>query len=128
MPTKLVLSGFDELERELAALPVKLRDEADPILLRYARQAEAEVTAAYPFVTGALIAGVKIVERVARGVAALYTLATTAPHAHLYEFGTSHSRPHPTFLPITERERRASTVAVADLVRAEGLQVTGDRQ
>jgi hypothetical protein len=127
MPNRLELRGFDDLKRELAALPVKLQHDADPILLRSARQSEAQLTAAYPVVTGALRAGVKIVERVARGVATLYTLVSSAPHAHLYEFGTAHTAPRATFLPITERDRRAATVAVAELVRAEGLQVSGDR-
>jgi hypothetical protein len=127
VPNKLELRGFDELKRELAALPVKLQHDADPILLRYARQAEARVLAEYPIVTGALRAGVKIVERTARGVATLYTLVSSAPHAHLYEFGTARTAPRATFLPITERDRRAATVEVAELVRAEGITVGGDR-
>jgi len=127
MPNKIELRGFDDLIRDLTALPVKLQHGADPILLRYARVSEARLTAAYPVVTGALRAGVKIVERTARGVASLYTLVSSAPHAHLYEFGTARTTPRATFLPITEHDRRAATAAVAELVRAEGITVGGDR-
>jgi len=127
MSAKLELRGFDDLLRDLAALPATLNQGADPILLRHARQAEARVLAAYPIVTGALRAGVKIVERTARGVATLYTLVSSAPHAHLYEFGTARTTPRATFLPITERDRRAATAAVSEMVRAQGITVGGDR-
>jgi hypothetical protein len=127
MSAKLELRGFDDLVRDLAALPVTLQHGADPILLRHARASAARVQGAYPIVTGALRAGVKIVERTARGVATLYTLVSSAPHAHLYEFGTARTAPRATFLPITERDRRAATVDVAALVRAEGITVAGER-
>ena len=68
------LRGFDELRRELLALPETLKRESAPIELAHATAARAEVVAAYPEVTGALRAGVRIVERVAHGVATLYTL------------------------------------------------------
>jgi hypothetical protein len=106
---------------------VTLQRNADTVLLRAARQSEARVREAYPVVTGALRAGVKIVERVSRRVATYYTLVSSAPHAHLYEFGTARQAPRATFLPITERDRLAAVIAVADLVRAEGIQVGGDR-
>jgi hypothetical protein len=121
------LKGFDDLLRELATLPSTLRAASDPILLRHARVGESQLKAAYPVVTGNLRDGVQIEERVARGVAVLYTLRSGSPHAHLYEFGTAHTAPKATFLPITERERRAATVAVAEIVRAEGLTVEGQR-
>lgn len=127
MPVRMELKGFDELLRELETLPATLRAASDPILLRHARVGEAQVKAAYPVVTGNLRDGVTIEERVARGVAVLYTLRSGSPHAHLYEFGTAHTAPKATFLPITDRERRAATVAVADVVRAEGLTVGGDK-
>lgn len=127
MPNKLVLTGFKELRSELVALPDTVKRESAPILVRYARAAQTEVLAAYPTITGELRAGVRIVERVARGVATLYTLVTSAPYAHIFEFGSARSRPRATFLPISERERRASVVAVADMVEAKGLVVRGAR-
>lgn len=127
MPNKLQLSGFDQLTRDLSTLPTDLRAQTDSIVLQHARRAAELVRAAYPVVTGALRAGVKIIERVPRGIAVLYTVTSSAYHAHLYEFGTGHTRPHATFLPITERERRASTTAAADVVTRAGLKVTGVR-
>lgn len=127
MPNRLELRGFTELQRELAVLPRRLDAAADPVLLRYARRAAEQVRAAYPVVTGNLRAGVEILARTARGVATLYTLVSSSPHAHLYEFGTARTAPRATFLPITETERHDAVRAVADLVRAEGLTVAGDR-
>jgi hypothetical protein len=126
MSAKIELGGFDDLLRDLVALPVKLQHGADPILLRHARASQARVQGAYPVVTGNLRGGVKIVERTARGVATLYTLVSSSPHAHLYEFGTARTTPRATFLPITEHDRRAATADVAELVRAEGITVGGD--
>jgi len=127
MANQLRLSGVRELRAELAALPTDLRSGAIPILLASARRTVGLVVAAYPEVTGALKAGVKLIPRDARGVAALFTVATTAPHAHLIEFGTARTRPRAIFLPITERERRAAVSAVVALVETTGLDVTGDR-
>jgi hypothetical protein len=127
MPAQMILKGFDELRAQLAALPETLKRESAPIELAHATAAQAEVVAAYPDVTGELRAGVKVVARAAHGVATLYTLATTAAYAHIYEFGSVHQRPRPTFLPITERGRRDATAAVADLVEAQGLVVGAKR-
>jgi len=123
MPNELVLRGFDELLKELADLAEGSKRESEPILLQHAREAMAEVVSAYPSVTGELRAGVRIVERQAHGVAALYTLVTSTWYAHIYEFGSVHQRPRPTFLPISERERRDAVAAVADMVEAKGLVV-----
>jgi hypothetical protein len=130
MPFKLELHGFDDLRRELAALPDTLKRESAPIESSYASAAMAEVVTAYPEVSGRLRGGVRIVERVAHGVATLFTLITSSPIAHIYEFGSVHQRPRATFLPITERARRQSTAAVAAMVEATGptgIVVTGKR-
>jgi len=127
MPNKLKLSGFSELQRDLSTLPIDLRAQSAPIVTQHARRAAELLRATYPVVTGALRAGVKLIERVPRGVAVLYTVTSSAAHAHLYEFGTSKTSPRATFLPITERERRQSTTAVADVVTRAGLKVTGAR-
>jgi Bacteriophage HK97-gp10, putative tail-component len=127
MANHLRLSGFRELRRDLAALPEDSRTAAEPILLAHARRAETALHAAYPFITGALRDGVRIVKREARGIAALFTVRSDAPHAHLYEFGTAHTRPHAAFLPITEEQRRAAVRDVAAMVERTGLQVRGER-
>jgi hypothetical protein len=115
------------LRDDLAAFPTTAKADATPIMLAHARRAHAAVKAAYPVVTGALRDGVRILERVPRGIAVLYTVVTSAPHAHIYEFGSVRTRPTATFLPITERERRASVAAVAGMVEGHGLEVRGAR-
>lgn len=127
MANKLELKGFDTLRAELVALPESAKRDAAPILLRHARDAEARVKAAYPVVTGTLRDGVHVVERVARGVASLYTLITSAPYAHIFEFGSVRQPPRATFLPIAGPARRAAVVDVADMVEAKGLTVRGAR-
>ena len=127
MPAQMIFGGLDELKAELAQLPAKLQRESAPIELAHATDAMAEVVAAYPSVTGELRAGVKVVERTPHGVAVLYTLVTSAYYAHIYEYGSVHQRPRPTFLPITERTRRDSTAAVATLVEDQGLEVSAKR-
>jgi len=127
MPNRIQLSGFDELRAELATLPTDARDDAAPIEESHARRAAAAVVAAYPHVTGALRAGVAVLRAGARGIAVRFRVVSSAPHAHLYEFGTYRTRPHAIFLPLTEHERRASVIAVAAMVEAKGLKVTGAR-
>jgi len=124
MASKLHLSGFRELRHDLAALPDTARDASAPALLAMARKAQAEIMTAYPVVTGTLRAGVKIVNRVPRGVAAF---VTTAPYAHLVEFGTARRRPRAIFLPISMAARRASVIAVGAAVERLGLVVRGQR-
>lgn len=121
------LKGFDELVADLKTLPADLKQESTPILSRFAESARAQIVAAYPEITGTLRAGVQVVARQARGVAALFTLVSGAPYAHIYEFGSARQRPRATFLPIQDRERRESVAAVAAVVESHGLKVAGDR-
>ena len=127
MATRMELRGFDELRADLKALPADLQRESSPVLARYAERARAEIASAYPEITGALRASVRVVARQARGIASLFTLESAAPYAHIYEFGSARQPPRATFLPIQDRERRESVVAVADLVESHGLKVTGER-
>ena len=127
MGNKLQLRGFSELRDELAALPASSTRKADPILSGHANRAALAIKGAYPSVTGALRAGVHVVHDTGAALVARYRLRSTAVHAHLFEFGTSTTRPRATFLPIAEREQRAGVVAVAAMIEAEGLTVTGER-
>jgi len=124
MPNQLRLSGFVELKRELGTFAPDARDATRPILAARATDARDELVAAYPSITGALRAGVALIPRIGRGIAAVITLRSGSDHAHLYEFGTVHAGPHATFLPITERARRASTDDVVDYVEGQGIKVS----
>lgn len=125
MANQLNLDGFTELQQQLATLPTDLQGQAAPILGAAAQRAVDEIKAAYPEVTGALRAGVSVVARVPRGIAAIFTVLSSAYYAHIFEFGGKRQRPRATFLPITDRGRRASVDDVAALVTTAGLTVTG---
>lgn len=127
MPTELRLGGFKELRRELATIATDLRDDSDPILFARARRSQAALASAYPAITGRLRAGVRIIRRVPRGIAAFYQLVSDAPYAHIFEFGSRRQRPRPTFLPISEADRRAAVVQVAEQVTDAGFVVRGER-
>jgi len=125
MANKLVIGGLGEwLE-----LPRELRAAADPVIKRFAEGARADVKAAYPRISGELQDGVVLVEAPGNdpGITT-YTVKSTAPHAAPYEWGSQlHGmRAHPTFLPITNQARHASTRAVIEIVKAAGFTVTGD--
>ena len=124
----LKLWGFQKLRDDLAAFPEGIRDESAPIMLRGARRAESALKAAYPLgPTGNLRKGVQVLARLGRGIAVFFKVASVAPHVHLYEFGTVKQPARPTFQPITNRERRAAVLEVAELVRSKGIEVRGDR-
>ena len=128
MSADLRLAGFDDLTRALQALATDSRDRSAPILSSFAEKAKAEIVSTYPSITGTLRAGVTVTPKPARaGVAAVVELASTAFYARMYEFGTVHARPHPTFLPIESKHRRDSVVAVADYVESQGINVRGQR-
>jgi hypothetical protein len=125
MPNDLKLTGFDELRRDLLVFPTASRDVAAGMIAVACERTKELVQAAYPVITGALRDGVEVMARVGRGIAAVRTVSSTSGHAMFYEFGTRHSRPHPTFVPITQRERRATTQDIAAYVETQGITVTG---
>jgi hypothetical protein len=129
MPRNMLkLWGFRELRAELQEFPTGIRDESAPIMLRGARRAENAIRTAYPMgPTGNLKKGVKVLARLAEGIAVFFKVAATAPHTHLYEFGTVKQPARPTFYPIANRERRAAVLEVAALVESKGLEVRGAR-
>jgi hypothetical protein len=145
MSNRLVFDGLDSLARALQQLPGHLRDEAAPIIHGAATGALAEIKAQYPTGRrGRLRQGLKIALRTTdAGAAGIVT--NTAPHAWIFENGTQAryvttlprgraknfgSRrgampPGRVFIPVVVRHRRAMLVALTDVVRREGFQVTG---
>jgi hypothetical protein len=124
-----------EFDIDWKTLSRDMQAKARSILRAGAERAKDRVVSAYPMgPTGNLKAGV-MVRSVSEGDAVVaYECRSTAPHAHLYEFGTQRpewikstgQRPRPTFLPITGEERMRSTAEIIALVRGFGFQVTGD--
>lgn len=121
-------SGLDEFRRQLRDLPVHLRDDADGIVTRTTEAAKVATVTNYPEVTGNLRKGVGTkYERSAYGI--IGTVYSRSPHAHLYEQGTVKTPPAPYYKRLgfhAGRQRRIMWKELADMMRAHGLEVSGD--
>lgn len=81
-------NGLSGLRAQLSAMPGALADEAVPIIQTAAEQAAEKIKQAYPVVEGNLRRGVKVRGLRREGAAVSIAVVSTAPHAHLYEYGT----------------------------------------
>lgn len=81
--------GLPELVAKIEGLPAKLTDEASTITFEAAKQAADDIRAIYPEHTGNLRRGVRVSRRTQGGHRAEAVVRSTAPHAHLYEYGTA---------------------------------------
>ena len=145
MGVKVTLDGLDELRAALRQLPKALADEASVIIDRRAQNAAAAIRAAYKKGKTGNLKNRVTVSIVRGSVSAAATVRSNAPHAALYEFGTGSlnvahpssnrrtgkganrgsSPPHPTVIPIAQRERRAMNQELVELVKRAGFEVTG---
>lgn len=84
----MMLFGLGDFRDALKRLPVELQQEARAEIIRTTEGAAAELRAVYPVGdTGNLRRGVKTKLREKRGETT-GTVLSTAPHAHLWEYGT----------------------------------------
>lgn len=81
-------NGLSGLRAQLSAMSGELADEAVPIIQSTADQAAEKIKQAYPAVDGDLRRGVKVRGLRREGAAVSIAVVSTAPHAHLYEYGT----------------------------------------
>ena len=89
MSTKVVFTGIEATKGEFKAQPEALAKATQYLANRIAKQAAADIKAAYPKVTGNLRDGVKVERsRNPSKVVAAARVVNRAPHAHLYELGT----------------------------------------
>lgn len=133
---RLILEGLAELTQALRELPAVLNQEAAGIVFGAADQAKDEIVAAYPEHTGNLKSHVTVSHSGgAFGTSAI--VKNTAKHAWIFENGTQarHTAiganrgsmpPGHVFIPIAIRKRREMVHNLAELVRREGFEVTGD--
>jgi hypothetical protein len=143
----VVWSGLSEFERQLRELPGQVRAEAQPIVTAAARATAGQVKAAYERVRtsgsdGRKAAGKHLadaVETVVDDGGTSYARAyvrSKAKHAHLYEFGSARRQwksgkstgmmpAQPTLVPAAERERAEMIVELKDMMRRNGLEVSG---
>ena len=87
MPVRLTLDGFDEFAQSLAALPTTLKTQAEAPVRTAAEATEAQLLAGYPEKSGHMRAGVKQITDAGTEHFAI-VVASTAPEAHLWEYGT----------------------------------------
>jgi len=137
MPVQLTIKGIDDLKRALADLPPQLKGEATVIVLDNAHAAAADIKGQYPKgLTGNLQKGVKVRVQEVGALAVAAQVRNTAPHAHLWEFGTEarHTKlgwnrgvmkrpPAPVFIPTMIKYRRLMYEKLAAIIEAKGLTV-----
>lgn len=80
------LDGFDALVRELTEAPAEIRTEAMGILREETEGAAVEIGQRYPAHSGTLRRRVKTTYP--SSTILLGIVQSTAPHSHLFEFGT----------------------------------------
>jgi hypothetical protein len=130
-------TGLESFRAELRKLPEHLAEEAGVIVLAHAAEAERLVETAYPTgPTGNLKRGVKLTTESTR-LAAVGTVKSTAPHAHLFERGTQRRQtkkganrgvmpvaPHSQqMIPIIVSVRRRMVMALMTLVERAGFTI-----
>lgn len=84
-------SGLDELKRDLMQNSNAMASEAHRLADVYAERAKLEIQNEYPDEstgTGNLKRGVRVKRSSGSGWRVYATVRSTAPHAHLYEYGT----------------------------------------
>ena len=127
--------GLDELIQQLTDAPQHIRDEGMVIVREETEGAAAEIVAALPRKTGTLAKRVKTSYPSSTLLVGL--VQSTAPHAHLYEFGTKQrstkaganrgiSGPHKTTPQIAQKRRERMYRRLREMVTRMGFQVSGD--
>lgn len=136
MPVKW--DGLDELRRQVRTLPTDLATEAREDVVGAAQHAADALRQAYPGgPTGRLRRGVSVTTK-QTGSSVVAVLKSTAPEAHLWEFGTQVRRTQRGWnrgagpahynqgvVGIAARYRRTLNEQLVDIVKRNGFEVTG---
>jgi Bacteriophage HK97-gp10, putative tail-component len=146
------INGLNELKADLANLTPQLKAQATQIVLDSAHAAAADIKGQYPIgpegrkykgkpiIPGGLRRGVRVVVKEVGAVAVAAQVRNSAPHAHLWEFGTEARHyftkrgirhdtgamkrpPSPVFIPTMIRHRNAMYDKLAAIIEAKGLTV-----
>jgi hypothetical protein len=136
MGVKVTLDGFPEFTELLGALPAGLTDASRPVVQQAADQTQAETIAGYPG-KGHMRAGVVQAEESGDATFAVL-VRSTAPEAHLWEYGTENRHTQQgwnrgaepahrdqSLLAIAETHRLAMNAELAAIVSNAGFEVTG---
>lgn len=82
----VTLDGFDALIQQLTDAPAHIREQGMTIVREETEGAAIEIEASYPQKTGTLASRVKTLFPSTTLLVGI--VQSTAPHSHLYEFGT----------------------------------------
>jgi len=123
----LEMQGLDELKKLVAGFADACTDDGQQLADQAAMRAVEEVKAAYPQgPTGNLKKGVRIVRVKGGGHRVLSIVKSTAPHAHLYEYGTRRQPARPVMGEVAARVRRDFYADLLRMVeRVTGAAITG---
>lgn len=142
MKAKVTIGGAAELMAQLDTLPEDLARVAEGLVVSAAQSAAGEIVGRYPigpgskkYPAGVLRAGVRV-DVEGSGVAVVAMVRSTAPHAHLYEYGTQtrqtaigagrgNQPARATFWPVIDRYQATLERALIDLLRITGFTVSG---
>ena len=138
-----MIDGLTSYLFDLRNLSVTLKAEAAAIVLDTATAAAIEIRANYPeesatpYSTGTLKRGVRVAVTNAGQFGAAARVASTAPHAYLYENGTQGKKRKTSkgwnrgampaahvFVPIAIRHRRGMYAQLAALLERRNVEVT----
>ena len=139
MASLFTWEGMQEFKAALKRMPLEMRNEAAEIMGDAAEQAADDARMDYPEYTGKLADSVKVVPTPNAGSFGVdITVINTAPHAQIFESGTTTPRrwrsgknvgimpPGKVFIPAMRRNRRKAYVLVGRMMQAQGLIVTDD--
>ena len=136
MSARVRFEGLEELQATLRNLPATLTAEATGLVQSAADSAKSEIASAYPRRAGTLSAGLKVDTPVKSAAGVIVILRNTSKEASWFEKGTQARHTtlganrgampaRPTFWPAFFRWKRQMWANLADMVRREGLTVTG---
>lgn len=136
MANNRLVFDFKQIREELRKLPTELRDDGGRIVEARGNEAGREIVDKYATVSGNLKDGVKVTVQRAGQFGVQVTVRSTSPHAFIYENGTQIRRnakganrgampPKHVLVPVMVRKRRQAYEDLANLLRANGLLVSG---
>lgn len=136
MSVRFTIEGLAELQRDLLKLPGDLAEKSAAKVTFHAAVAASRIRDGYPRRTGNLASKVKVSTK-QDGVSVVASVTNTSPHAWIFENGTQvrHTDtganrgampPGHVFIPIVAQERRAMYEDLVEIVKAAGLEVSGD--
>lgn len=135
---RLEFAGLKELREALRQLPHELKAEAQSIVMDAANGAGTDIKAAYDrhTKTGNLSKGVQVRPSEVSTFGAGAIVVSRAKHAWMFENGTQarHTAiganrgampPGHVFIPVVVKRRKQMYVELMEVIRKQGLQVTG---